>query len=96
MKRTEPTQVLHVMDAYFERMGATEKINQVRIMLQWKAMMGPVIVRKTTQLSVKNKVLYVSLSSPALRNELLYKREQLVRSLNNYVGSDVIEDIVFQ
>jgi hypothetical protein len=86
------------MDAYFEAMGLSDQINQARIKLQWKNTMGPVIAAKTTQLSIKNKVLYVSLSSPALRKELLYQREKLVKSLNQSVGTTVIDvpEFVFE
>jgi predicted nucleic acid-binding Zn ribbon protein len=96
MKRHDAVPVNQMMDAYFEAMGLSDQINQARIKLQWKNTMGPVIAAKTTQLSIKNKVLYVSLSSPALRKELLYQREKLVKSLNQSVGTTVIEDIVFQ
>lgn len=96
MKRQDAQPVRAFMDAYFEAMGLKEQINQARVKLQWKTTMGPVITRKTTQLSIKNKVLYVSLSSPALRKELLYQREKLVAMLNQSVGDTVIEDIVFQ
>lgn len=45
---------------------------------------------------VKDKVLYVSLTSSVLRSELVLCRERLVKSLNDYAGSEVIQDIVIR
>ena len=44
----------------------------------------------------KDKVLYVSLTSSVLRSELVLCRERLVKSLNDYAGSEVIQDIVIR
>ena len=59
-------------------------------------MVGPVITRYTTNLFIKNQVLYVSLSSSVIRQELMMGREMLIRNLNAQVGSQVIVNIVFR
>jgi predicted nucleic acid-binding Zn ribbon protein len=96
MKRNEPTAVGGVMPAYFEALGIQDKVNEAILMLAWNEQMGQVISKKTTHLEVKNRVLYVSISSAPLRGNLLLKREQLVRLLNDSVGTQVIDDIVFR
>ena len=96
MKRNDPQKVEGVMPAYFEDLGIMDKINEARLMLKWNEQMGEVIGRKTTHLEVKNRVLYVSISSAPLRGNLLLKREQLIRLLNDSVGTQVIDDIVFR
>ena len=50
----------------------------------------------TTNLFIKNQVLYVSLSSSVIRQELMMGREMLIRNLNAQVGSQVIVNIVFR
>ena len=62
----------------------------------WKDVVGPVITRYTTNLFIKNQVLYVSLSSSVIRQELMMGREMLIRNLNAQVGSQVIVNIVFR
>ena len=47
-------------------------------------------------LFIKNQVLYVSLSSSVIRQELMMGREMLIRNLNAQVGSQVIVNIVFR
>jgi hypothetical protein len=54
------------------------------------------VSKHTHGLYIKNKILFVRIDSPALRNELSYCREKIVRELNAEASTDVIEDIVFK
>ena len=44
---------------------------------------------------IQNQTLFVRLSNPALRADLTMRRQEFVRQLNEYVGSQVIADIRF-
>lgn len=96
MKRNEPEKVGGVMPAYFEALGIQDKVNEAILKLKWEEQMGEVICRKTTLLDIKNRVLYVSVSSAPLRGNLLLKREHLIQLLNDAVGTQVIDDIVIR
>jgi len=67
-----------------------------RLIEAWPIVLGKNIVQYTTDLNIKNKVLYVALSSSVLRHDLFMSREQIMNSLNNHVGVDVIREIVFK
>jgi predicted nucleic acid-binding Zn ribbon protein len=62
----------------------------------WKDVVGPTIARYTSNLYIKNQILYVHLSSSVLRQELMMGRDMLVRNLNNHVGAQVIVNIIFR
>ena len=70
------------------------KILEIRVMRAWGEILGPMVAQYTR--NVKDKVLYVSLTSSVLRSELVLCRERLVKSLNDYAGSEVIQDIVIR
>lgn len=96
MKRNAPLQVGSLMDAYFERYGLKEGVLEGLAVMSWNKVMGEPIVRRTREVSIKNKVLSVSLTSAPLRNELLMRREQIIKLINQEVGSEVVSDIVFR
>ena len=52
--------------------------------------------RYTVNRHVRNGVLYVAISSAPLRNELMLNRSLLVRRINDFIGREVIHDIVFR
>lgn len=73
-----------------------EKMMEIRIQRAWGEVLGPMVLQYTRIIYVKDRVLYVSLTSAVLRNELLLCRERLVKSLNQYAGSPVIKDLVIR
>lgn len=67
-----------------------------RLIDAWPLVLGENIMNYTTDISIRNKVLYVNLSSSVLRHDLFMSREQIKNSLNKQVGLEVITDIVFR
>jgi predicted nucleic acid-binding Zn ribbon protein len=71
------------------------QLNENRLKASWEKVLGKLVANHTVSLSVKNRILFVRLDSAALRNELNYSRENIVKALNSEVNADVIEDVVF-
>ena len=97
MKRTNSQTIGDVLREFMAQNPALqEKIGEIRVERAWKEVLGPFVSQYTHQLYVKNKVLYVSLTSSVLRSELTLCRDRLVKSLNEYAGADVLRDIVIR
>lgn len=62
----------------------------------WPKVLGNNILQYTTELTIKSKVLYVSLNSSVLRHDLFLSKDEIKKSLNRHVGVDVINDIIFK
>jgi len=71
-------------------------LNEKRLIDAWPLVLGSNIVQYTSELKIKNRILYVSLTSSVLRHDLFLSREEIKRSLNKQVGVEVIVDIVFR
>ena len=97
MKRTQAIPISEILsDFYKENPQIRQKILEVRVERAWGELLGPMIMRSTQQLFVKNSVLHVFLSSSVLRNELLMNRKRLLKNLNDYAGEEAIKDIVIR
>lgn len=83
-------------DIFEENTEMYEKILEIRIKRAWGVVLGDMVLQYTRNIYVKDKVLYVSLTSSVLRNELTLCREKLVKSLNDYARSTAINDIVIR
>ena len=73
-----------------------DKFNQTKLIHSWEKVVGKMVAKHTKDLHIRNKVLFVKIDSPALRNELSYARESIVKSLNEEVKAVVIDDVVFK
>lgn len=96
MKRNNTEQIGDVLRQFLRQQGLETPLNEYRLVDAWKDVVGPVITSYTTNLFIKNQILYVSLSSSVIRQELMMGREMLIRNLNAQVGSQVIVNIVFR
>ena len=96
MKRTEAEPIGNIIKKLLETERLDVKMNELRVSELWAEIVGPGVNRYTVSRFVKGGVLYVHLSSAVLRNELMMGRSSLVKRLNEAVGSEVINDIVFR
>jgi len=72
-----------------------DKLNETRIMKAWEKVLGKMVANHSRDLYIRNRVLHVKIDSAALRNELSYSKEKIVKALNKEVKAEVIEDVVF-
>ena len=96
MRRNDAEQIGEMIRKFFRQSGLESPLNEYRLVQAWREVVGPAISRYTSNLYIKNQILYVHLTSCVLRQELMMGREMLVRSLNQQVGAQVIVNIIFR
>jgi hypothetical protein len=96
MKRNRAITIGEAIRRALREQGLEAPLNQQRIIDRWPEVVGKGISSYTSSLYIKNQTLYMHVSSPALREELLMARSVLVKNLNQAVGAQVICDIVFR
>lgn len=95
MKRREAYDITQLLNLYLREEGLETPLNQHRLMAAWPEVAGKVVAKYTRDLKIYNQVLVVHLNSAALRAELQMRRSELMKQLNEKVGSVVIYDIKF-
>jgi hypothetical protein len=86
-------EVLHQMiDAYRLR----PKLHQTKIRTLWGQVMGAGIDRYTTNIRLQGRVLFISIASAPLRQELSYGKEKIRKILNEELGEAYIEEVVIR
>lgn len=93
MQRKNTEQVGAVIAQFFREMGLEKPMLEHRVVEAWPRLMGQLVQKYTKSIEVKNGVLYVQITSAALRQELFIARYHLVNKLNEEVGADIINDI---
>ncbi len=79
----------------FKSYNQGDKYDEVRVVNSWEEVAGKMIAQKTSKLYINKKVLYLTLSSPALKNELRYHKLVLIEKVNTFAGKEIIRDINF-
>ena len=73
--------------------GLEVPLQQKRLIDAWEVVTGNVVSRYTAEKYIRNQTLFVKITNPALRQDLSMMRTQLVKRLNEQVGSFIISDI---
>ena len=60
----------------------------------WFDLMNNGVANYTTDVSLRKKTLYIKLSSPALKEELSYGKEKLIKLINERLKENVVEKII--
>lgn len=96
MRRNNAEQIGDVIRKFFRVNGLETPLNEYRLVQAWREVVGPAISKYTSNLYIRNQILYVHLTSSVLRQELMMGRDILVRNLNDKVGAQVIVNIIFR
>jgi len=97
MKKRNSQTIGEVLRDFFEdNTELYEKMMEIRITRAWGEVLGPSVMQYTRNLFVKDRILYVSLTSAVLRSELSMCSDRLTKSLNDYAGSQVIKKIIIR
>ncbi len=62
----------------------------------WKKLMGNGVNNYTTAVELQNEVLFVSLSSSVLREELSHGKTKIIAMINEELGKDLVKKIVLR
>ena len=96
MKRTNFQSLGQALDDFFKKSGLEKKIKEAEIKENWKTIVGPVFAKATKKIAICNGVLFVTMESPAIKNELLLNRTILLNKLNESVRSQYVTEIVIK
>ena len=67
-----------------------------RIIDSWTKVMGKTVADYTTDIFLKNRILYVKISSSVLRHELFLQRQQIKDKMNEFANQQYIKDIILK
>ena len=97
MKRNFETKSLKsVLSNLIDKNSLNDGLNNVKIQSLWKKTIGGNVNSYTTDIYLKKKTLYVSLSSSVLRQELSYGKQKIVDLINEEIGKNLINKIVLR
>ncbi len=95
-KRDKSTSSLaEAMDKLLHVYELEEGYTRTRVFQSWNSVLGPVVAKRTRQLTFKDKKLFVKLSSAPLKKELSMSKSWVIGMLNAEIGQPAIEEIVF-
>ena len=93
MFKREVKSINDILQQFLRKEGLETPLQQKRLIDAWDSVAGQMVARYTQEKFIKNQILFVKITNPALRQDLSMMRQQLTRRLNEAVDSSVISDV---
>jgi hypothetical protein len=93
-RKTNDDKFSNIIVKMMEVYGLKDKLMEYRIKKFWAEELGTQINSYTKTVYVKNKKVFVQLSSSSLRNELTYGKDKIKKMMNESFKEDYVEDII--
>lgn len=94
-RRAETSTVGEAMRELLDTYKLTARYEQTQLIQSWERLMGPPVARRTDKLFIKDKKLYVKLSSAPLKQELNLSKSKILALFLQEFGEVIVEDVVF-
>ncbi|NQV16105.1 DUF721 domain-containing protein [bacterium] len=85
----------NVFTQLFRDLGIDKAIQQNMAVSRWAEIVGERIAEISVADRIENGVLFVKVSSPVWRNELVFMKSNLISSVNDALAKTVVKDIKF-
>ena len=92
----ENIKIDRLIKSYIKENKLEDGLENIEVNNLWHETMKNGVANYTTDLTLKNGTLYIKLKSSALREELSYGKEKIIKLLNEKLKKDLIKKIVLR
>jgi len=96
MRRNNTQSLSEVIREYVKGSSIERKLKETDAVQSWEELLGKTIAGYTRNISIKNKVLTVEITSAIVKNELFMMREEIRLKINERAGEELVSTIVFK
>ena len=86
-------QLKSAINRFLKNNGLDRGVNQQSAILIWEETVGKTIASNTTAETVEHGILTIKTTSPAWRQELVFKKQDIIQRLNTKLGNNTIREI---
>ena len=96
MKKKNDLSLQEAMQAMLREYRLEPQVNEARVKMLWVKLMGKTISTYTSNISVRKNVLYLTILSAPLKQELSYAKDKIKDLLNDEMGEEFVKDVVIR
>jgi len=94
-RNSNQSTVGELIEKLFKAYRLDGKMKELEVLNKWEEMMGRAVFLRTKNLSIKNGILYLTIDSSVMRDELAHGKSIIIERVNKTAGSALIRDVWF-
>lgn len=95
MKKYNTEGISNILGRFLREEGLETPLLEHRALQAWPEVVGEAIARYTSDLRIRNGILYAKVNSAPLRQNLQMAHKNIADKINAHVGSHVLTDVKF-
>lgn len=96
MKRHNDLPLKDVLRLFLRQYKYRGRLDQVRIKVLWEKLMGPTINEMTTDITIRNGKVSITIQSAALRQELSFSTDKIRNLFNEHLNDNTVREVVIR
>jgi predicted nucleic acid-binding Zn ribbon protein len=96
MERSNTQNIGDVIRAYLKESGLDKPLKERQLIQSWESLLGRSVARATTRIFIRDRKLFVYLSSSVIRNELFMLQDDILKKMNEAAGEELVREIILK
>lgn len=96
MRKKNTESLKDVLVQVLKQQRLEKPLNEKRLIDAWPLILGDSIAKYTSDIKINNKIMFVTMTSSVIRHELFMSRQDIIKKLNNHIGTEIISEIIFK
>ncbi len=94
-RKKETTPLKEVFEELLQAYKIKDRFNERKVISAWGELMGQSIASRTSRMDIRDKKLYVKLTSGPIKKELMMNKSKVLQLIADRFGAGTIEDVIF-
>ena len=96
MRRTQTRAIGEILEEFFKRPYVARKVAEGKLPEFWREVVGEYVASLTNEVRRERGILHVSVSSSVVRNDLFFKRDQIMQLINQRAGIQLVNAVIIR
>lgn len=84
-----------IIEKLMRAYGLDHKMKELDVLSAWPEMMGQAVANRTKDIQIRNGILYLTMDSAVMRDELQHGKQIIIMRVNEKAGMNLIKDVWF-
>lgn len=94
--KEDPIKSFHkAFQGFLREENLEHTFRQKKLLTNWEQVMGKTIASRTEKLFIKDRVLFIKVTSAPLKNEMLVAKPQILEIITKELGPNEVTDVRF-
>lgn len=96
MRKSNQQSIGELLNSFIKENKLDSRLQEVELLSTWHKIAGEYIAKHTSEIKIYKGVLYLQIDSAACKEELMYKRTEVMNEINKISGKLIIKEIVIR